>query len=508
MIFASYRKQISLSITYRRFTRQVAFLRDSPALESLRRLKGYSMHSVYQENNPSLESALKVVAIDDDEQHLKFVATLLAQDNVVVFTSTDSQAGLRLVETERPHLVIVDLVMPGLSGMELLERIVEFDPATEIVLLTGHYSAESAVEAIQKGACDYLTKPVQAEKLQERVESLLTELRNRQRRLELENALLDTYQFAAMVGRSAPMLETFRRIRRIAQHFRTVLITGETGTGKELAARALHDLSPAAAGPFIACNCSALVETLAESELFGHVKGAFTGATQDRAGIFEAANGGTVLLDEVGELSPAAQAKLLRVLQNQEIQRVGSPTVRRVEVRVIAATHRDLRAMIAEHRFREDLFYRLSMVHVTLPSLAERKEDLPLLQQHFVKRFAQQYGKPVRGITRRAQALLSRYPWPGNIRELENVLGNACMMTEGETVDIGDLPDYIRSREPSTMAHDGAVRTLAEVEKAHVLHVLETLQGNKARAAELLGISRAKLYRVLADSDLEDSSSN
>jgi DNA-binding NtrC family response regulator len=464
------------------------------------------MCPVHDEKHSPSDFALRVVAIDDDEQHLKFIATLLSQDNVVVFTSTDSQAGLSLIQAHNPHLVIVDLVMPGLTGMDLLERIVDFDPAIDVVLLTGHYSAESAVEAIQKGACDYLTKPVQGDKLQERVDSLLTELRNRQRCLELENALLDSYQFAAMVGRSAPMLETFRRIRRVAQHFRTVLITGETGTGKELAARALHDLSPVANGPFVACNCSALVETLAESELFGHVKGAFTGATQDRAGIFEAANGGTVLLDEVGELSPAAQAKLLRVLQNQEIQRVGSPAVRRVEVRVVAATNRDLRLMIAEQRFREDLFYRLSMVHITLPTLAERKEDLHLLQQHFLKRFAQLYSKPLRGMTRRAQALLSRYSWPGNVRELENVLGNACMMADGDSLDIGDFPEYIRSREPSASAQHGVVATLAEVEKAHVLRVLETAEGNKMRAAELLGISRAKLYRVLADSQLEDSS--
>jgi DNA-binding NtrC family response regulator len=454
----------------------------------------------------TFDTTLRVVVIDDDEQHLKFLATLLSQDNVLVHTSADSRAGLDLVRAQRPQLVIVDLIMPGMGGMELLEKIIDFDPATEVVLLTGHYSSESAVEAIQKGACDYLTKPVQADKLQGRVDSLLLELRNRQQCVDLENALLDRYKFATMVGRSAPMLETFRRIRRVAQHFRTVLITGETGTGKELAARALHDLSPVATGPFVACNCSALVETLAESELFGHVKGAFTGAVQDRLGVFESANGGTVLLDEVGELSPAAQAKLLRVLQNQEIQRVGSPTVRRVDVRVVAATHRNLRSMIKEMRFREDLYYRLSMVHITLPTLVERKEDLPLLQQHFIKRFAQQYNKPVLGITRRAQMLLSRYSWPGNIRELENVLGNACMMTDAQAVDIGDLPEYIRTPEFPDSHQETTVATLAEVEKGHVLRVLEGLDGNKVRAAELLGISRAKLYRILADSDLEDGS--
>jgi len=462
------------------------------------------MHPTSVENTRVPDTALRVVVIDDDEQHLKFVATLISQDNVVVFTSADSRAGLDLVRMQHPQLVIVDLIMPGMGGMEILEKIIDFDPATEVILLTGHYSSESAVEAIQKGACDYLTKPVQAEKLQDRIESLLSEFRNRQQCLELENALLDKYQFASMVGRSAPMLETVRRIRRVAQHFRTVLITGETGTGKELAARALHDLSPVASGPFVACNCSALVETLAESELFGHIKGAFTGAVQDRVGVFEAAHGGTVLLDEVGELSPAAQAKLLRVLQNQEIQRVGSPAVRHVDIRVVAATHRDLRSMIKELRFREDLFYRLSMVHIKLPSLAERKEDLHLLQQHFIKRFAEQYNKNIRGITRRAQAVLSRHAWPGNVRELENVLGNACMMTDSETVDIGDLPEYLRSREPSETDSETAVATLLEVEKSHTVRVLESLGGNKMRAAELLGISRAKLYRILADSDLPD----
>ena len=353
------------------------------------------MHATPIENSNRPYPALRVVVIDDDEQHLKLVATLIAQEHVVVFTSADARLGFELVRAQHPQLVIVDLVMPGMGGMEILEKILDFDPGTEVILLTGHYSSESAVEAIQKGACDYLTKPVQAEKLLERIDSLLSEIRNRQQCLELENALLDKYQFASMVGRSAPMLETIRRIRRVAQHFRAVLITGETGTGKELAARALHDLSPVADGPFVACNCSALVETLAESELFGHVKGAFTGAVQDRVGVFEAANGGTVLLDEVGELSPGAQAKLLRVLQNHEVQRVGSHAVRRIDVRVVAATHRDLQSIIRESRFREDLFYRLSMVHIKLPSLAERHEDLPLLEQHFIKKFAQQYRKEI-----------------------------------------------------------------------------------------------------------------
>jgi len=449
----------------------------------------------------SPHSVLRVVAIDDDEQHLKYIATILSQENVVVSTAADPKEGLGLVRKERPHLVLVDLLMPGMSGMEVLERILEFDPATEVVLLTGQYSTESAVEAIQKGAADYLTKPVDVERLQQRVESLISEVRKGQRHVELENELIENSLFATMVGHSPAILEVFHRIRRVAPHFRTVLLTGETGTGKELAAQALHGLSPAASGPFVTCNCSAVVETLAESELFGHVRGAFTGAVQDRVGVFEAANGGTVLLDEVGELALPLQAKLLRVLQNQEIQRVGSPVVRRVDVRVIAATHRDLQSMTRDRQFREDLFYRLSVVHIKLPSLAQRKEDLPLLERYFVRRFAEQYNKPVRGLTRRAQTLLARYAWPGNVRELENVLGSACMMTEGETIDVHDFPEYIRESRPSEVQEESTPATLEQVERTHALRVLESVGGNKVRAAELLGVSRAKLYRILGDND-------
>jgi len=451
-------------------------------------------------------SVLRVVAIDDDEQHLKLIATVLSQENVVVSTATDPKNGLGLIRKERPHLVLVDLLMPGMSGMEVLERTLEFDPATEVVLLTGQYSTESAVEAIQKGAADYLTKPVDVERLQQRVESLMLEVRKGQRRAELENELIENSQFATMVGHSPAMLEVFHRIRRVAPHFRTVLLTGETGTGKELAAQALHGLSPAASGPFVTCNCSAVVETLAESELFGHVKGAFTGAVQDRVGIFEAANGGTVLLDEVGELSLPLQAKLLRVLQNQEIQRVGSPAVRRVDVRVIAATHRDLQSMIRDRRFREDLFYRLSVVHIKLPALAQRKEDLPLLERHFIRRFAEQYCKPVRGLTRRAQTLLARYAWPGNVRELENVLGSACMMTESETIDVHDLPEYVWESRPGEVQEESTPATLEQVERTHALRIMESVGGNKVRAAELLGVSRAKLYRILRDNDSPEDS--
>jgi transcriptional regulator with PAS, ATPase and Fis domain len=304
-----------------------------------------------------------------------------------------------------------------------------------------------------------------------------------------------------MVGGSPLMLEVYSRVRRIAPHFRIALITGATGTGKELVARALHQYSPVSSGPFVVCNCAAIVETLFESELFGYVRGAFTGAMQDRAGLFEAANGGTLFMDEIGEIPLHLQSKLLRVLQNNEVQRVGTHALRKIEVRVIAATNRDLREMANKKLFREDLFYRLSMLEVKLPTLAERKEDLPLLQRHFLDQFSMQLQRSVKGLTRRAQAVLSRYFWPGNIRELQNVIGHACMMTADDMIDIPDLPEYLHSRESS---HEGqGLLTLEEVEKRHVHSILTQVGGNKHEAAEILGISRATIYRILSQKDSE-----
>jgi transcriptional regulator with PAS, ATPase and Fis domain len=295
------------------------------------------------------------------------------------------------------------------------------------------------------------------------------------------------------------MLEVFARIRRAAPHFRTALITGSTGTGKELVARAMHRLSPVASQRLAVCNCSAIVETLFESELFGYVKGAFTGANQDKIGLFEYANGGTVFLDEIGDMPISTQSKLLRVLEYREFQRVGSPVTRKTDVRVVAATNRDLRDMMAKGQFREDLYYRLSMVEIRLPRLADRKEDLPLLERYFVEKYAAQYGKTVRGLTHRAQIVLARYAWPGNIRELENVLGHACMMTEDDTVDVRDLPEHLRGTAgpQQQQEEDEDLLPLAEVHRRHALKVLERVEGNKARAAKILGIHRATLYRLI-----------
>jgi DNA-binding NtrC family response regulator len=415
-----------------------------------------------------------------------------------IMTAQDPEEGFELFLRTRPKIVLLDLVMPKVSGIELLERIVSVDAGVDVILITAHYSAESAVEAIQKGAADYMTKPIEIEKLRSRISSLLDDAEMRQKTLRLDQELIDAYQFEGMVGRSPLMLEVYAKIRRIAPHFRTVLVTGATGTGKELAAKALHRLSPAARGPFIVCNCSALVENLVESELFGYVRGAFTGATQDKVGMFEHADGGSIFLDEIGELAPAAQAKLLRVLQNRQVQRVGSLTPRNIDVRVIAATHRDLKKMVREGHFREDLYYRLGVVEIPMPVLANRREDLPLLERYFIQKFSAEYNKPIAGLVRRAQTRLATYPWPGNVRELENVIGNACMMTDANLIDINDLPDRLRGPLTEELGGDETFLPLEELQRRHILRVLEGVGGNKARAAEVLGIGRATIYQLLS----------
>jgi len=281
----------------------------------------------------------KLLAVDDEPQSLEFIKDAFSQDPIELHTASDSFRAREAFQRLRPQIVLLDLVMPGVQGWELLEQFLTVDPGIDVVLMTAHYSTESAVEAIQKGACDYLNKPLSLERLRNRIASLIAEAEVRQRTLLLDQQLLDAYQFEGIVGRSPRILDVFARIRRVAPHFRTVLVTGATGTGKELVARALHHLSPAVSHEFVVCNCSAIVETLLESELFGYVRGAFTGAAQDKLGVFEYAHRGTVFLDEIGELPIAAQAKLLRVLQNQEVQRIGSPVPRTVDVRVIAATN-------------------------------------------------------------------------------------------------------------------------------------------------------------------------
>jgi DNA-binding NtrC family response regulator len=446
---------------------------------------------------PDKHGRVPLLAIDDDPATLEIIQDALSDADVDVHTTMDPEEGLEVFHTVRPRIVLVDLMMPVLTGMDLLERMLSKDPGVEVILMTGHYSADSAVEAIQKGARDYLAKPLNLAKLRSRISDLLDEVKQKETAFQLDRQLIEAFQFEGMIGRSPLMLEVFARIRRVAPHFQTVLITGQTGTGKELVAKALHRLRNSGSGPFAVCNCAAVVDTLFESELFGYVKGAFTGATEDKIGLFEYANRGTVFLDEIGEMPLSAQAKLLRVLQEHEVHRVGSPVPRKVDVRVIAATNRDLPSLIKEGKFREDLFYRLGMVEISLPRLENRKEDLPLLERFMVEKYAKQYGKKINGITRRAQTCLSAYPWPGNIRELENALSLAVMMTENNLIDLNDLPKSLLANNPELVTKNHNLVTFEELQHLHLQRVLEYVEGDKTRAAEILGISRSTLYNLL-----------
>lgn len=445
----------------------------------------------------------KLLAIDDDPQTLALIESALADEGLEILTAEDAEGGFRLFQSFRPRVVLLDLLMPGVAGMDMLERFINSDPGANVIVISGHYSAESAMEAIQQGACDYLTKPLDFQRLRRRIASFLAEAEIRRRTLLLDQELVQACQFEGIVSRSPLMLDIFAKIRRVAPHFKTVLVTGATGTGKELVARALHRLSEPAPGRFVACNCSALVDSLVESELFGYVKGAFTGATQDKTGLFENADGGVIFLDEIGDLSIRAQAKLLRVLQDHQVRRVGSSVSRKVNVRVIAATNRDLRKMVREGQFREDLYYRLAVVEIFLPPLANRREDLPLLERYFVGQFAAEYRRPISGLTRRAQSIMATYPWPGNIRELENVVGNACMMVDGKFIDINDLPERLRTPFTGDSVIDEGLLPLEEVQQRHVMRVLDRVGGNKARAAEILGLSRSAIYVLLSRKKLE-----
>jgi DNA-binding NtrC family response regulator len=448
-------------------------------------------------------NSFRLLAIDENKEDLASIADALAQDKLEIFTASEPENGFELFLKARPRTVIIGLTKPEAMGMSLLERITRVDPGVNVILLSQHYSAESAVEAIQKGACDYLTAPIDYEKFRERIASFLAEGEQRRKTLNLDHELIEVCKFEGMVSRSPLMREVFAKMRRIAPHFRTALITGATGTGKELVAKGLLNLSPASKDRFVVCNCSGLVESLVESELFGYVKGAFTGAIADRAGLFESADGGMIFLDEVGELSAGAQAKLLRVLQDHRVRRVGSSVARPVDLRVVAATNRDLRRMVSEGKFREDLYYRLAVVEIDLPALTDRREDLALLERYFLEKFAAQYEKPIAGLTRRAQSRMATYPWPGNIRELESVIGNACMMTDSQFLDIDHLPERVRSQAPGHASGDESLFSLEEIQRRHVMKVLDRVGGNKARAAEILGCGRATIYQLLSRMKLE-----
>jgi two-component system, NtrC family, response regulator HydG len=451
------------------------------------------------------DSPIKLLAVDDDRTTLAIFKSALAGLGLQIHTANNPESALEIVKTEHPQIVLLDLVLPDVVGFDLLDRILAIDPSTDVVLTTAHYSTESAVAAILRGASDYLNKPIAIDRLQQRVGNLVTDWRRRGRAQRLDEELLDAYRFEGIIGRSPLMREVFAKMRRVGPHYQTVLLTGQTGTGKELAAHALHGLSPHSSGPFVICNCAAIPESLVESELFGHVRGSFTGAHQDKIGVFEYAHGGTLFLDEIGELPLATQAKLLRAIQHQEIHRVGSPATKRVTVKIVAATNVDLRLSVEHRRFREDLFFRLSMVEIHLPPLADRRDDLPLLMSYFVKMYSGRYNKPVRGLSRRAEGVLARYGWPGNVRELENLVGYSCMMADGELIEVEHLPDRVKNAARVDGNGDAPLVSLEVMQRLHARRVLAAVKGNKVKAAEILGISRATLYRLIADKEEPES---
>ena len=451
-------------------------------------------------------TVLSLLAVDDDPLSLDLVRDALGSMGLRILTALNGAEARAELAASRPQIVLLDLMLPDVGGLELLEEIMQTAPETDVILLTGHYTPESAVEAIRKGACDYLTKPVKIGALRARVKELVDDGRRRMDAGRLEAELLQANRFQGMVGRSPQMLELFALIRRVASHFRVALVRGATGTGKELAAQALHALSPVAAGPFVIANCSAITETLFESEMFGHLKGSFTGAMADKKGLFEAAHGGTLFLDELGDLPFGMQSKLLRAIQQQEIKPVGAAATRKISVRVVAATNRPLEEMMGSGTFREDLYYRLSMVEIHVPGLSERMEDFPFLVRHFVAQFAEEYGKNLSGVTPRAQAMLARHAWPGNVRELENVIGSACMMADGELVDVRDMPpSFQRAAGPvlvTAPVSSGAPLELLSLEllsQRHARAVVAHFGGNKSKAAEVLGVTRSTLYRLLGE---------
>jgi len=461
-----------------------------------------------------------IVVIDDNERSLELLAAALGRREICVHTANNPEDGLRLVHELRPHLVITDLVMPHLNGLQVLERVMKIDPTIDVILMTAHYTTETAVEAIRKGAADYLEKPVKLPLLRQRVDRLLDTARQRRRAVTNDAVGSDAVRFEGLIARSPQMWEVFAKLQRIAPHYRSALISGPTGSGKDLLAQALHRLS-GVTGKYVVLNCSAVVETLFESELFGHVRGAFTGADRDKIGLFELANEGTLFLDEIGDMPLSTQAKLLRAVQSQEISRVGSLEGRRVNVRIIAATHKNLSQEIQEKQFREDLYYRLSMVEITMPSLRERAEDMPLLIRHFLQRFSQEYGKTIQGVTPRAMMLLEQHAWPGNIRELEHAIGHACMMTTADMIEVKDLPArLLREDDPGKIELSGTfvdhvtnttnlsekASSLLDVhERELIIRALSETHGNQSEAARHLGIGRDALRYKMRKHGLDQS---
>jgi DNA-binding NtrC family response regulator len=433
-----------------------------------------------------------ILIVDDAPDTLEVLQRNLESEGYRVFTAPDVQTALRSLSQAAFDLVITDYKMPKISGLDLVRHIRENLRDTEVMMITGYPSIGGAVGAVKAGAAEYLTKPFTDEELLSAVRSVLQKLRTRRA------AQSPTYRCSqaphGLIGESAAMQGIFTAIAKAAPTSATVLITGESGTGKELVARAIHYSSPRASAAFVPVNCAAIPEALLESELFGYVKGAFTGANETRTGFFQTADGGTIFLDEISATSLSTQVKLLRVLQEREVCMVGSTRPRKLDIRIVAATNKDLSVLVKKELFRNDLFFRLNVITVSLPPLRERGDDVPQLTRHFASKFAKEIGKPEPQFSDRALQVLRNYHWPGNVRELENVIQRLVVMTDSGEIDVADLPSLMRF---SALRGGGLDRTLAEVEIEYIHNVLASVDGNRTRAAEILGIDRKTLREKL-----------
>jgi DNA-binding NtrC family response regulator len=440
----------------------------------------------------------RILVVDDDGNMQALFHKILGAEGYEVELAMSGEQALRRVETAWFDLIISDLMMAGIDGLEFIKRVKALSPTIPCILLTAYGTVESAVTAMKEGACDYLTKPVNVDEIKLVVKRTL-DLNRLTRELERLRAQVDIESdFVDIVARSKAMKKIFYLIRVVAKSNATILIQGESGTGKELIARAVHKKSPRCDRPFVTVNCGALPETLLESELFGHVRGAFTGAVSSKKGLFEEAHGGTLLLDEIGETTPAFQVKLLRVLQESEIRLVGSNKSNQVDVRVIAATNKDLQREVERRTFREDLFYRLAVFPVVVPPLRERREDIPLLAEHFINKYCAQNGLEPKRMSVKALRLLMNHPWPGNVRELQNMIERAVLLTPGADID----PELLflsteAIKGAPTLLQDARKEAIEDMERKKITEALQKTAGNRSHAARLLGISRAGLYKKL-----------
>jgi two-component system response regulator HydG len=446
---------------------------------------------------PAIEKKC-ILVVDDAPNTLEMLRRNLTSKGYQVFTAPGAVEAIKILDATPVDLVITDLKMPRVSGLDLVRHVRENFKDTEVMMITGYATVEGAVKALKTGAEEYLPKPFTDEELFSAVQRALDKLHvRRARQAQLPRIPRNAY---GLLGDSVEMCKVFEAIAKVAPISATVLITGESGTGKELVARAIHYSSPRASAPFVPVNCGGIPEELLESELFGYVKGAFTGATESRAGFFQTADGGTIFLDEISDTSPSMQIKLLRVLQDKEVCMVGARRTRKVDVRILAATNKNLTSLVKRGVFREDLFFRLNVLTIAIPPLRQRGNDISLLTRHIATKFAEELDKPTPRFSDNALQVLRNYYWPGNVRELENVIQRLVVMTDGELVEIPDLPSLMRF---SALRETGLNRTLAEVEAEYIGNVLASVDGNKTQAAKILGIDRKTLREKLKLQGLE-----